>query len=130
MNSLSRRKRKSWRCDGGADARVPDHAPTPRRMNAAELLAKIRLNGAIPRHVAIIMDGNGRWARERNLPRPLGHRSGMKAVREVVEGAIECGLDVLSLFAFSQENWQRPPAEINALMSLLQEFIAREAREL
>jgi undecaprenyl pyrophosphate synthase len=70
-------------------------------MNAPELLAKIRLNGAIPRHVAIIMDGNGRWARERSLPRPLGHRSGMKAVREVVEGAIECGLEVLSLFAFS-----------------------------
>ncbi|MGH7626701.1 MAG: isoprenyl transferase [Gemmatimonadaceae bacterium] len=99
-------------------------------MNAAELLAKIRLNGAIPRHVAIIMDGNGRWARERNLPRPLGHRSGMKAVREVVEGAIECGLDVLSLFAFSQENWQRPRGEIDALMMLLEEFIAREAAEL
>ncbi|HWG54110.1 MAG TPA: isoprenyl transferase [Gemmatimonadaceae bacterium] len=99
-------------------------------MNAAELLAKIRLNGAIPRHVAIIMDGNGRWARERNLPRPLGHRSGMKAVREVVEGAIECGLDVLSLFAFSQENWQRPRGEIDALMMLLEEFIARETAEL
>jgi len=99
-------------------------------MNAAELLAKIRLNGAIPRHVAIIMDGNGRWARERNLPRPLGHRSGMKAVREVVEGAIECGLEVLSLFAFSQENWQRPRGEIDALMMLLEEFIARETAEL
>ncbi|HEX5408913.1 MAG TPA: isoprenyl transferase [Gemmatimonadaceae bacterium] len=99
-------------------------------MNAAELLAKIRLNGATPRHVAIIMDGNGRWARERNLPRPLGHRSGMKAVREVVEGAIECGLDVLSLFAFSQENWQRPRGEIDALMMLLEEFIARETAEL
>ena len=99
-------------------------------MNATELLAKIRLNGAIPRHVAIIMDGNGRWARERSLPRPLGHRSGMKAVREVVEGAIECGLDVLSLFAFSQENWQRPRGEIDALMMLLEEFIARETAEL
>ncbi|HEX8717815.1 MAG TPA: isoprenyl transferase [Gemmatimonadaceae bacterium] len=99
-------------------------------MNAAELLAKIRLNGAIPRHVAIIMDGNGRWARERSLPRPLGHRSGMKAVREVVEGAIECGLEVLSLFAFSQENWQRPRGEIDALMRLLEEFIARETAEL
>ncbi len=99
-------------------------------MKAPEMLARIRENGAIPRHIAIIMDGNGRWARERNLPRPLGHRSGMKAVREVVEGAIEAGVEVLSLFAFSQENWQRPALEIRALMSLLEEYIAREAEEL
>ncbi len=94
------------------------------------MLARIRENGAIPRHIAIIMDGNGRWARERSLPRPLGHRSGMKSVREVVEGAIEAGVEVLSLFAFSQENWQRPVTEIQALMSLLEEYIAREAAEL
>ena len=99
-------------------------------MKAPEMLARIRENGAIPRHIAIIMDGNGRWARERNLPRPLGHRSGMKSVREVVEGAIEAGVEVLSLFAFSQENWQRPVTEIQALMSLLEEYIAREAAEL
>ena len=99
-------------------------------MKTPEMLARIRENGAIPRHVAIIMDGNGRWARERNLPRPLGHRSGMKSVREVVEGAIEVGIDVLSLFAFSQENWQRPVTEIQALMSLLEEYIEREADEL
>ena len=99
-------------------------------MESDDLLSRIKLNGAIPRHVAIIMDGNGRWARERNLPRPLGHRSGMKAVREVVEGALEAGLEVLSLFAFSQENWQRPATEIQALMSLLEEYIAREADEL
>jgi undecaprenyl diphosphate synthase len=99
-------------------------------MKAPEMLARIRENGAIPRHIAIIMDGNGRWARERNLPRPLGHRSGMKSVREVVEGAIEAGVEVLSLFAFSQENWQRPVTEIQALMSLLEEYIAREAEEL
>ena len=99
-------------------------------INAAELLAQIRVHGAVPRHVAIIMDGNGRWARERLMPRPFGHRSGMRAVREVVEGAVEVGLDVLSLFAFSQENWQRPTTEIDALMSLLQEYIARESDEL
>ena len=99
-------------------------------MNTAELLARIRANGSIPRHVAIIMDGNGRWARERLLPRPVGHRSGMKAVRNVVEGAVEAGFDVLSLFAFSQENWQRPRAEVQALMSLLEEYISREADEL
>ena len=98
--------------------------------NAADLLAQIRVHGAVPRHVAIIMDGNGRWARERRMPRPFGHRSGMQSVREVVEGAVEVGLEVLSLFAFSQENWQRPPTEITALMSLLEEYIAREADEL
>jgi undecaprenyl diphosphate synthase len=98
--------------------------------HAQALLAQIRVHGAIPRHVAIIMDGNGRWARERMLPRPIGHRNGMKAVREVVEGAIEAGVEVLSLFAFSQENWQRPPVEISALMSLLEEYIQREADEL
>ena len=97
---------------------------------ADDLLAQIRLSGPVPRHVAIIMDGNGRWARERNLPRPFGHRAGMKAVREVVEGAIEAGVDVLTLFSFSDENWQRPPTEISALMSLLEEYIAAEVREL
>ena len=100
------------------------------RMSAEELLAKLRVNGAIPRHVAIIMDGNGRWAKERLMPRPFGHRSGMKAVREVVEGAIQAGLEHLSLYAFSLENWQRPATEVSALMSLLEEYIAREADEL
>jgi undecaprenyl diphosphate synthase len=98
--------------------------------NAADLLAQIRVHGVVPRHVAIIMDGNGRWARERRMPRPFGHRSGMRAVREVVEGAVAVGLEELSLFAFSQENWQRPPTEITALMSLLEEYVAREADEL
>jgi undecaprenyl diphosphate synthase len=98
--------------------------------DAAELLSQVRIHGAIPRHVAIIMDGNGRWARERMLPRPVGHRNGMKAVREVVEGAIEAGVEVLSLFAFSQENWQRPALEVSALMRLLEEYVQREADEL
>ena len=98
--------------------------------DAAELLSQVRINGATPRHVAIIMDGNGRWARERMLPRPVGHRNGMKSVRDVVEGALEAGVEVLSLFAFSQENWQRPAVEVSALMSLLEEYIQREADEL
>lgn len=97
---------------------------------ADDLLTRIRLNGAVPRHISIIMDGNGRWARERHLPRPLGHRAGMKAVREAVEGAIEAGVGVLTLFAFSEENWKRPATEISALMDLLEEYIARELREL
>src|SRR5438876_8600162 len=97
---------------------------------ADDLLSQIKLNGAVPRHVAIIMDGNGRWARERRLPRPLGHRAGMTSVREAVEGAIEAGVEVLTLFAFSEENWQRPPSEISALMGLLEEYIAKEVNEL
>lgn len=96
----------------------------------SDLLARLRLHGAVPRHVAIIMDGNGRWARERHLPRPFGHRSGMKSVRAVVEGCLESGVAWLSLFAFSQENWQRPELEVTALMALLEEFIAGEAEEL
>ena len=97
---------------------------------ADDLLARIRENGDVPRHIAVIMDGNGRWARRRHLPRPMGHRAGMRAVREAVEAAIEAGVAVLTLFAFSEENWQRPANEISALMELLQEFIAKELAEL
>jgi undecaprenyl diphosphate synthase len=95
-----------------------------------DLLENIKLNGGVPQHVAIIMDGNGRWAREREMPRPFGHQAGMKSVREVVEGALAAGVEVLTLFAFSTENWQRPPAEIEALMALLEEYIASEMEEL
>jgi len=95
-----------------------------------DLVERIRLKGDVPRHVAIIMDGNGRWATERSLPRPLGHQAGMKSVRQVVEAAIEVGVEVLTLFAFSQENWQRPPEEIDALMTLLEEYIALELEDL
>jgi undecaprenyl diphosphate synthase len=98
--------------------------------DAAELLARIREGGEVPRHVAVIMDGNGRWAQERHLPRSVGHREGMKAVREAVEGCTAAGVEVLTLFAFSEENWNRPPMEIGALMSLLEEYIARETAEL
>jgi undecaprenyl diphosphate synthase len=93
-------------------------------------LVQLRLNGAIPRHIAIIMDGNGRWAGERGLPRSAGHQAGMASVREVVEACLQAGVEVLTLFAFSQENWQRPPAEIDALMALLEEYVARETAEL
>jgi len=90
------------------------------------LLAKIRLHDKVPRHVAIIMDGNGRWAESRNLPRTAGHRAGMEAVNEVIEGSIEAGVEVLTLFAFSTENWQRPSTEIDALMGLLRLYINKE----
>ncbi len=84
----------------------------------------------MPRHVAIIMDGNGRWAKARGLPRHKGHAAGMESVREVIEGAIEAGVPVLTLFAFSQENWQRPAREVNALMMLLQRYVRTECEEL
>jgi undecaprenyl diphosphate synthase len=95
-----------------------------------ELLRRIRLHGAVPAHIAVIMDGNGRWAKGRSLPRPLGHHAGMTAVRDVIGACLDAGVEVLTLFAFSQENWQRPPTEIEALMGLLEEYIAREADEL
>ena len=95
-----------------------------------DLLQRIRVHGAVPQHVAVIMDGNGRWAKGRSLPRPLGHHAGMKSVREVVAGCLDAGVEVLTLFAFSQENWQRPASEIEALMSLLEEYIASESAEL
>ena len=97
---------------------------------ATDLLDQIRLHGHVPRHVAIIMDGNGRWARERGRPREFGHKAGMSSVREAVEGSTDAGVEVLTLFAFSQENWHRPRGEVSALMSLLQLYVRREQREL
>jgi len=84
----------------------------------------------IPRHVAIIMDGNGRWARQRALPRPTGHRAGIKPVRSTVEYCAERGVQVLTLFAFSSENWRRPPDEVRGLMSLFFDALEREVAEL
>jgi undecaprenyl diphosphate synthase len=84
----------------------------------------------VPRHIAIIMDGNGRWAKEKGMPRVLGHRSGVKSVREVTEAAAEIGVQYLTLYAFSTENWSRPPAEVTALMTLLVETIKGEIRDL
>ena len=97
---------------------------------SSQRLDRIRLSGDVPRHVAVIMDGNGRWARQRSLPRQLGHREGMESVRETIKGAIEVGMDVLTLFAFSTENWNRPQREVSALMSLLQRYARKELDEL
>jgi len=84
----------------------------------------------IPRHIAIIMDGNGRWAKERGLPRLEGHRSGAESVREVMEACIELGVEYLTLYAFSSENWSRPEAEVSALMMLLDRFLDEKAKDL
>ena len=79
--------------------------------------------GEMPRHVAIIMDGNGRWAKKRMLPRAMGHKRGVENVRNIVRAAGELGLETLSLYAFSSENWKRPEEEINDLMALMRDFI-------
>ena len=85
---------------------------------------------AIPKHIACIMDGNGRWAEARGLPRREGHRAGAESVRECVETCIELGVEWLTLYAFSSENWQRPQVEVKALMALLERFLTAKAREL
>jgi undecaprenyl diphosphate synthase len=82
-----------------------------------------------PRHVAVIMDGNGRWARNRGLPRKAGHRAGAESVRQAVEACLERGVEFLTLYAFSSENWNRPPKEIDALMGLLEDFLRSKRRE-
>src|SRR6516225_2628408 len=80
----------------------------------------------LPAHIAIIMDGNGRWAAQRHLPRVEGHRAGIDSVRDVVETSARLGIDVLTLYAFSVENWKRPRAEVNTLMMLLKRYIRIE----
>ncbi len=82
-----------------------------------------------PRHVAIIMDGNGRWAKRRHMPRVLGHQRGVEAVRRTVRAAAELGLSALTLYAFSTENWRRPEDEVSALMGLLKHFILSDLDE-
>lgn len=84
----------------------------------------------VPQHIAIIMDGNGRWAKSKGMPRVLGHRSGVKSVRSVTEAAAEIGVKWLTVYAFSTENWNRPPMEVTALMGLLVEAIEREITDL
>ncbi len=84
----------------------------------------------IPRHVAVIMDGNGRWAKERGLPRVEGHREGAKTVQRVIDGCIETGVEFLTLYAFSIENWKRPQLEVSALMRLLIEFLRSRHQEM
>ncbi|GIO41849.1 isoprenyl transferase [Paenibacillus apis] len=99
-----------------------------KKANAPEAMATDLDN--IPKHVAIIMDGNGRWARKLGLPRIVGHRNGMKAVKRATMAADELGISVLTLYAFSTENWKRPKEEVDYLMSLPQEFLALELEEL
>ncbi|TAK13744.1 MAG: isoprenyl transferase [Acidobacteria bacterium] len=84
----------------------------------------------LPKHVAIIMDGNGRWAAERHLPRVEGHRAGIESVRDTVESSARMGIEVLTLYAFSVENWKRPETEVSALMGLLRQYLRLELKTL
>ncbi|HXZ14016.1 MAG TPA: isoprenyl transferase [Candidatus Sulfotelmatobacter sp.] len=97
----------------------------PANREEAELLDQLDLK-RLPQHVAVIMDGNGRWAERRHLPRVAGHRAGVKAAREVIESCARLKLPYLTLYAFSLENWRRPQAEVDFLMRLLREYLKRE----
>src|SRR6267142_7147086 len=100
-------------------------------MSNAEALTSVQIGGfAVPRHVAVIMDGNGRWAAARGLPRVEGHRRGVEALRRTVRAAGDLGVGILTIFSFSSENWSRPPAEIRELMGLLRRFIRNDLAEL
>ncbi|MDR6127291.1 undecaprenyl diphosphate synthase [Sphingomonas sp. SORGH_AS802] len=99
-------------------------------MSTAPALAVVPQGGAVPRHVAIIMDGNGRWAKQRHLPRLAGHKAGVEAVRRVTRAARAMGIEALTLYAFSSENWRRPAQEVGDLMGLLRLFIRSDLAEL
>lgn len=90
-----------------------------------KILQQIKLD-RLPRHIAVIMDGNGRWAKQRGLPRVEGHRAGVQSVREIVETAARLEIEVITLYAFSVENWKRPRLEVSTLMMLLKEYIRKE----
>src|SRR6476661_2483745 len=95
-----------------------------------EALARQVNFARLPQHIAVIMDGNGRWAAQRHLPRVEGHRAGIESVRDVVETSARLGIDVLTLYAFSIENWKRPRAEVNTLMTLLKRYLRLELETL
>src|SRR5215510_2028481 len=92
--------------------------------------SKLAAPSSVPRHVAIIMDGNNRWAKKRLMPGVAGHKAGVDAVRAVIKVCVESGVEVLTLFAFSSENWQRPAEEVGALMELFLMALRREVRKL
>jgi undecaprenyl diphosphate synthase len=98
--------------------------------SAEETLARQVDFGRLPAHIAVIMDGNGRWAAQRHLPRVEGHRAGIDSVRDVVEGSARLGIKVLTLYAFSVENWKRPAAEVSTLMLLLKRYLRSELNTL
>ena len=107
------------------DSRSRDIEPTP----DSDLLSQLEPD-LLPKHLAVIMDGNGRWAELRGLPRIAGHQEGIKSVRELISLSLDLGIKVLTIYAFSQENWNRPAQEITALMSLLEHYLSTERSSL
>jgi undecaprenyl diphosphate synthase len=103
---------------------------TSRSAAAAEGAAALAGGGAVPRHVAIIMDGNGRWAKQRCLPRAAGHKAGAEAVRRTLQAAADAGVEVLTLYAFSSENWRRSDEEISDLTGLMRYYVKNELQRL
>ena len=101
-----------------------------KQRNEEALKAEVLEGGNVPRHIAFIMDGNGRWARKRGLPRIAGHRKGVKTVRKMVEVGPEIGVEVMTFYTFSAENWRRPQPEVTALMQLLLDSINKELDDL
>jgi undecaprenyl diphosphate synthase len=99
-------------------------------MDDKEKQEKLKASGNLPKHIAIIMDGNGRWAKKRGLPRMAGHREGINSVRDIVEACGQLGIKVLTLYTFSLENWRRPKFEVSALMGLLVKTINKEVEDL
>ena len=99
-------------------------------INDTEIQETLREQGSLPRHIAMIMDGNGRWAKQRGLPRIAGHREGVRSVRDIVEVCGQLGIDVLTLYTFSTENWRRPQKEVSALMKLLLKTLRKEIDDL
>ncbi len=100
------------------------------KQTETDLLEKLKKNGNIPRHIAIIMDGNGRWAKQRGLPRVAGHRQGVETVRVMVKACVELGVQYLTLYTFSTENWKRPKDEVTTLMRLIVKSLQNETNEL
>src|SRR6185312_5869368 len=116
-----------WVQTGYARKRSIHERPSPMSTRPAPHVA---MRAIVPRHIAIVMDGNGRWARRRGQPRSFGHRAGQKAVRATVAYCLRNGIGVLTLFAFSSENWKRPQTEVGALMDLFMKALDKEIDEL
>src|SRR5579875_362416 len=119
MTRSSRKSARSSRSEGGKRVNVQPNRLQPELGDSS-----------VPAHVAVIMDGNGRWAAQRGLPRVAGHRAGAQAVRRVIESAIRRGVGWLTLYAFSSENWGRPQAEVSDLTGLLRHYLRQELAEL
>ncbi len=132
---MSTQKQKEWKANQSKLPQVEGEPSSEFRDSSLDwpgggCVSKHSMSIAIPKHVAVIMDGNGRWARQRGWPRSRGHLEGARAVRECVEACLEMGIKFLTLYAFSSDNWRRPKEEVDTLMSLLRRFLKDYTREM